>query len=111
MAWNKSHEPETYFIKEGFEKYPSEHTLFTKSKEEWKLLIVSIYIDDLIFIGNARLLFDEFKFLMKNLIFTSNARLLFDEFKFLMKNEFDMTDFRRMKCFLGVEMIQNDEGI
>lgn len=43
---------ESYFIKEGFEKCPFEHTFFVKINSEKKILIVSIYVDDLIFIGN-----------------------------------------------------------
>ena len=72
-------------------KCPSEYTLFTKTKGGGRLLIVSIYVDDL--------------------IFTSNDKVMFDEFKSSMKNEFDMTDLERMKFFLGMEVIQNDEGI
>jgi hypothetical protein len=31
---------ETYFLKEGFHKYPYEHTLFVKIRDKGKLLIV-----------------------------------------------------------------------
>ena len=79
-----------YFLESGFEKCPSEHTLFTKT-EEGKALVVSIYVDDLIFTGN-----DE---------------KLIKEFKVSMKNEFDMTDLGKMKFFLGVEVVQNSKGI
>ena len=82
---------ENYFLQEGFEKCQSEHTLFTKTEKERKLLIVSIYVDDL--------------------IFTGNDGLLIEEFKASMKREFDMTDLGRMKYFLGVEVIQTHEGI
>ena len=54
-------------------------------------MIVSIYVDDL--------------------IFTSNDKVMFDEFKSSMQHEFDMSDSERMKFFLGMEVIQNDEGI
>lgn len=40
-----------YFIREGFQKCASEHILFTKSKGG-KILIVNLYVDDLIYIGN-----------------------------------------------------------
>lgn len=56
---------ESYFIKEGFEKCPSEHTLFVKTNSEKKILIVSIYVDDLIFTGNDEQLFEKFKNSMK----------------------------------------------
>lgn len=72
-------------------KCPSEHTLFTKAEEGGHVLIVSIYVDDLIFTGSD-------KEMMEN-------------FKSAMKEEFDMTDLGRMKYFLGVEVIQNIEGI
>jgi hypothetical protein len=54
-------------------------------------LIVSLYVDDLIFTGNDESMFVKFK----------NS----------MKLEFDMTDLGKMKYFLGVEVLQNPEGI
>ena len=39
---------ESHFTEEGFSKCPNEQTLFTKRNSEGKLLIVSIYVDDLI---------------------------------------------------------------
>lgn len=76
---------ETYFVREGFERCPSEHTLFTKSKGG-KILIVSLYVDDL--------------------IFTGNDKSMCDNFKSSMMLEFDMSDLGRMKYFLGVEVKQ-----
>nr|DAD19456.1 TPA_asm: hypothetical protein HUJ06_020919 [Nelumbo nucifera] len=81
---------ESYFMKEGFERCPNEHTLFTKAKGG-KLRIVSVYADDLIFIGNDEIMFEKFK----------NS----------MKQEFDMSDLGKMKYFLGVEVVQDSEGI
>lgn len=81
---------EAYFIKEGFESSNSEQTLFIK-QEGGKILIVSIYVDDLLFTGND----DE----------------LLDGFKQSMKKEFDMTDLGRMRHFLGIEVVQRDDGI
>lgn len=81
---------ESYFKKEGFVKSSYDHTLFFK-KIERKILVVSLYVDDLIFAGN-----DE---------------LLCAEFKSSMQREFEMTDMGRMKFFLGVEVGQSDEGI
>ena len=82
---------EAYFIHEGFEKCYCEHTLFTKLKEEGKLLIFSLYVDDL--------------------IFTGNDRNMCEEFKKLMMLEFDMSDLGKMKYFLGIEVLQHPEGI
>lgn len=81
---------EAYFLKEDFERCPSEHTLFTKSKEG-KFIIVSLYVDDLIFTGNDKRFCDEFK----------NSMML----------EFEMTDLGKMKYFLGVEVKQCQDGI
>ena len=39
---------EAYFLKEGFSKFPYEHTLFVKV-EGGKILVVSLYVDDLIY--------------------------------------------------------------
>lgn len=81
---------EAYFLREGFVKCTSEHTLFTKSVEG-KILIVSLYVDDLIFTGN-------------------NVNMC-NEFKASMMSEFDMSDLGRMKHFLGIEVLQNSNGI
>ena len=82
---------ETYFIKEGFTKCPYEHTLFIKTADGGKILIVCLYVDDLIFTGN-----DE---------------IMLKQFKKSMKIEFDMTDLGRMKYFLGIEVLQKADGI
>lgn len=77
-------------MKEKFERCQSEHTLFTKSKGD-KLIIISLYVDDLIFTGNDKVLCDDFK----------NSMML----------EFEMSDLGKMKHFLGVEVKQSPEGI
>ncbi|GAU44523.1 hypothetical protein TSUD_82300 [Trifolium subterraneum] len=59
--------------------------------EKGKILIVSVYVDDLIYTGN-----DE---------------LMMAEFKASMKDKFAMTDLGKMKYFLGVEVNQCDQGI
>jgi len=82
---------ETYFVKKGFERCDCEHTLFIKTGNEGTILIVSLYVDDLIFTGNSESLFVKFK----------NS----------MKLEFDMTDLGKMKYFLGVKVLQNFDGI
>ncbi|KAG7553691.1 GAG-pre-integrase domain [Arabidopsis suecica] len=82
---------EAYFSKEGFQRCEYEHTLFVKTEAGNKILIVSLYVDDLIYTGN-----DE---------------SLLQRFKSSMKKEFDMTDLGKMKYFLGVEVIQDADGI
>jgi len=81
---------ESYFAKEGFKKCYCEHTLFVKA-ERGGVLIVSVYVDDLIYTGN------------------SDSMLA--DFKASMTKEFAMTDLGLMKYFLGVEVIQDDKGI
>ncbi|KAK9928322.1 hypothetical protein M0R45_025465 [Rubus argutus] len=81
---------ESYFIKEGFKCSPSEQTLFIKRKEG-KILIVSVYVDDL--------------------MFTSNDDEMLNEFKRSMKREFEMTDLGELKFFLGIEVLQRSDGI
>lgn len=68
---------ESYFIKEGFERCSSEHSLFKKNGGDRRILIVSLYGDDL--------------------IFTGNDRKMFEEFKRSMKQEFETSDLGRMK--------------
>ncbi|KAJ8766885.1 hypothetical protein K2173_009229 [Erythroxylum novogranatense] len=68
-----------------------EHTLFIKTKKDDKLLIVSLYVDDLIFTGN-----DEY---------------MIAGFKDSMKLKFDMTDLGKMRYFLGLEVSQRADGI
>lgn len=78
-------------MSEGFEKCYSEHTLFVKTNEIGKILIVSLYVDGLIFTGNDEMMFTEFK----------NSML----------RDFDMTDLGKMRYFLGIEVLQTSEGI
>ena len=82
---------EAYFVKEGFERCNCECTLFIKRGDGGKILIVSLYVDDLIFTGNDESMFVKFK----------NS----------MKLEFHITDLGKMKYFLSVEVLQNPEGI
>ncbi|CAJ2671832.1 unnamed protein product [Trifolium pratense] len=81
---------EAYFSREKFEKCSHEHTLFVKQLEG-KILIVSLYVDDLIYTGND-----------DNLV---------SEFKNSMKDNFAMTDLGKIRYFLGVEVIQDSRGI
>lgn len=82
---------DSYFSEEGFEKCSHEHTLFVKYDDEGEVLIVSLYVDDL--------------------IFTGSSEKMFEDFKQSMKRKFAMTDMGKMRFFLGVEVIQNDNGI
>lgn len=65
--------------------------MFVKTGAEGKIIIVSLYVDDI--------------------IFTGNDACLIEEFKSSMKSEFEMTDLGKMRYFLGVEVLQNSKGI
>ena len=82
---------EAYFVKEGFKKCEYEHTLFVKQNKRGSILIVSLYVDDL--------------------LFTRNDQSMFTEFKNSMMFEFDMTDLGKMKYFLGLEVLHKSGGI
>lgn len=76
-------------MKEGFKSSSNEQKLFIKRKG-CKILIVSIYDDDLLFTGN-------------------NEKLLV-EFKCSMKKKFDMTDLGQMRIFLEIEVIKKTKA-
>ena len=61
-----------------------EHTLYIKTSSKGSFLVVSLYVDDLIFTGN-------------------NLDLL-DEFKLSMMKDFEMTDLGELYYFLGIEV-------
>lgn len=82
---------EAYIFKEQFEKYNCEHTLFIKTRNEGKIVVVRLCVD--------------------NIIFTSNNENMFVKFKNSMKLEFDMIDLGKMKYFLWVEVFQIFECI
>ncbi|CAJ2645183.1 unnamed protein product [Trifolium pratense] len=80
-----------HLLQSGFKRSENEATLYVKwSKNEVKL-IVSLYVDDLLVIGNE-----------------SNS---LSQFKQAMENEFEMTDLGEMKYFLGMEIFQSSVGI
>lgn len=65
--------------------------MFTKINNESKHLIVSVYVDDL--------------------LYTGDDAVMMSEFKKSMMSEFDMTDLDKMRYFLGIEVMQFDGGI
>ena len=64
------------------------NTLYTKTQGNSDILIVSLYVDDLICIGNNEEIIQEFK-------------------KYMMKT-FEMSDLGLMHYFLGIEINQED---
>jgi hypothetical protein len=80
---------DTYLIKSGFSRSQNEPTLYTKTNQHGKILIVCLYVDDMIYTGNFEL----------------------TSFKHAMQSEFEMTDLGIMKYFLGIEVDQSTKGI
>ena len=80
-----------HFTYEGFQKCISEQTLFVKQISRGKILIVSVYVNDL--------------------IFTRNDEQVMLEFKKSMMKVFDMTDLGKIRFFLDIKVLQKDNGI
>jgi hypothetical protein len=80
---------DTCQIKSGFSRRQNEPTLYTKTDQHSKILIVCLYVDDMIYTGNLEL----------------------TSFKHAMQSEFEMTDPTIMKFFLGIEVDQSTKGI
>ncbi|KAL0339561.1 UNVERIFIED_CONTAM: Retrovirus-related Pol polyprotein from transposon RE2 [Sesamum radiatum] len=79
-----------YFMDRGFRRSLSEPTLYIKSQGN-DTLIVSLYVDDLIYTGN-------------------NEKMI-QVFKEDMMKTFEMSDLGLMHFFLGIEINQEKEGI
>jgi hypothetical protein len=79
-----------YFQDNGFNRSKSEPTLYYK-QEGKNILIVSLYVDDLLYMG-------------------SSSKMK-DEFKIAMMNKFEMKDLGLMQYFLGMEVYQNEDEI
>ena len=88
-AWNKR--IDSFLHATGFKKCASDHGLYVKTNDYGDLLILCLYVDDVIFTG-------------------SNLKMIGD-FKHIMMKEFEMTDLGLMSYFLGIEVIQGDDGI
>jgi hypothetical protein len=74
----------------GFEKSLSESTLYMKHKGT-RVLIVSLYVDDMLVTGD-------------------DTRLV-EEFKQEMMQAFEMTDLGLVTYFLGIEIKQNENDV
>lgn len=81
---------DNYFLKNGFNRRNPNPTLYIKHDIN-EILIVCIYVDDLIYIGNK-----------KNIM---------EKFQAAMTQEFEMTDLGHMHYFLGLEVQKKFEGI
>jgi hypothetical protein len=88
-AWYKT--IDSYFLQNGFHRCPFEHTLYIKFIDYGDLLIVCLYVDDLIITGN-------------------NSKMV-AEFREAMIRRFEMTDLGLMSYFLGIEVVQQNDGM
>jgi len=87
-AWNdRIH---TYFVENKYEQCPIEHTLYIK-KRGGRIMLIALYVDDLMFMGN-------------------DAELI-KNFKRTMEKEFKMTNLGHMRYFLGLEVKQLETSI
>ncbi|CAL9017140.1 unnamed protein product [Prunus brigantina] len=80
----------SYFTTAGFQRSPSEATLYVKT-EESGILIVSLYVDDI--------------------IYTKSSRELMMEFKIEMMRQYEMTNLGLLHHFLGLGVIQAESYI
>lgn len=84
-------EIDTYFTQCGFEKSLSEATLYTKTRGDKDILIVSIYVDDI--------------------VYTGSSKELLDEFKEDMMMKYEMTNLGLLHHFLGMGVVQTSSSI
>ena len=82
---------DTYLVKNGFQRYPYEQTLYVKFDLQGNILTMCLYVDDLI-------------------IISKNLKMII-KFKEVMISQFAMTNMRLMSYFLEIEVIQIDKGI
>jgi len=88
-AWKKR--INSYLYATGFKKCASDHGLYVKTNDYRDLLILCLYVDDVIFTR-------------------SNLKMI-GEFKHIMMKKFDTIDLSLISYFLGIEVIQGDDGI
>ncbi|CAL2254019.1 unnamed protein product [Prunus armeniaca] len=80
-----------YLISCGYVRSTSEATLYCKTKEDSETLIVSIYVDDI--------------------VYTGSSGELIAEFKSEMMRRYEMTDLGLLYHFLGMAVIQTESCI
>ena len=74
-----------------FKRSTSEATLYTRSDDEGGLIIVSIYVDDI--------------------IYTGSSDKMICEFKREMMQKYEMSDLGLLHHFLGMGILQTDQGV
>ncbi|GJS05933.1 integrase [Tanacetum coccineum] len=73
-----------FFHENGFERIPNEPTLYVKRQGTQGIMLVSLYVDDM--------------------IYTGSSLQLISEFKEAMMKKFEMSDLREIDYFLGLRM-------
>ncbi|KAI5345110.1 hypothetical protein L3X38_012987 [Prunus dulcis] len=84
-------EIDAYFNNAGFKKSSSEAILYVKTNDTAGIIIVSLYVDDIIYTGSCPKLLEEFK-------------------KDMMQH-YEMTDLGLLHHFLGMGVVQTDRYI
>ncbi|GJY60032.1 putative ribonuclease H-like domain-containing protein [Tanacetum coccineum] len=80
----------TYLLENGFRRGTIDKTLFIK-KDKCDILLVQVYVDDI--------------------IFRSTKKSLCTEFESLMHKKFQMSSMGQLTFFLGLQVMQRDDGI
>ncbi|GJY35561.1 putative ribonuclease H-like domain-containing protein [Tanacetum coccineum] len=80
----------TYLLENGFRRWIIDKTLFIK-KNQGDILLVQVYVD--------------------HIIFGSTKKSLCTEFKSLMHKKFQMSSMGELTFFLGLQVMQRDDGI
>ncbi|KAD6795802.1 hypothetical protein E3N88_06698 [Mikania micrantha] len=80
-----------YFINHGFVRSHSEPTLYVKREENYGIMYVCLYVDDI--------------------VCTSSNQEMVSMFKVSMRSEFEMSDMGLLRFFLGLEVTQAKDGV
>lgn len=87
-AWNNK--LNQILMELGFSKCTKEPSVYRKTIKG-DLLVVAVYVDDL--------------------FLTRTSKKLINDFKRGMASKFDMSDLGRLTYYLGMEVVQDDQGI
>lgn len=82
---------DAYLLQQGFVRSVNEHTLYKRLDEENNVLLMSIYVDDIVYM--------------------SSSQRMVQVFKEEMQETFEMTDLGILNHFLGIEVRQSKAGI
>ncbi|CAL8151067.1 unnamed protein product [Prunus armeniaca] len=107
-------EIDSYFTQCGFKKSLSEATLYTKERGDKDILIVSIYVDDIVYTGSNKELLDEFKedmmtkYEMTDLVYFYIKRSMYAS---TLLNKFGLTECKYVTTpLVATEKLAKDDG-